>query len=54
MFVYLHFNFNVPPTRITDLVRNVPEKKINDMEQLPLSMILLLSSRFVLDQLYSK
>ena len=27
MFVYIHFN--VPPTRITDLVRNVSDEKIN-------------------------
>ena len=26
MFVYIHFN--VPPTRITDLVRNVSDEKI--------------------------
>ena len=26
--VYIHFNFNVPPTRITDLVRNVSDEKI--------------------------
>ena len=27
MFVYIHFN--VPPTRITDLVRNLSDEKIN-------------------------
>ena len=26
MFVYIHFN--VPPTRITDLVRNVSDEKV--------------------------
>ena len=26
MFVYIHFN--VPPTRITDLVRNISDEKI--------------------------
>ena len=30
MFVYIHFN--VPPIRITDLVRNVSDQKIVDME----------------------
>ena len=43
MFVYIHFN--VPPTRITDLVRIVSDEKI-DMEQSPLSMYLLLSTWF--------
>ena len=32
MFVYVHLNFNVPPIRITDLVRNVSEKRFIDME----------------------
>ena len=43
MFVYIHFN--VPPTRITDLVRNVQMKRFIDMEQSPLSMFLLSFSR---------
>ena len=30
MFVYIHFN--APPTRITDLVRNVQMKRFIDME----------------------
>ena len=30
MFVYIHFN--VPPTRMTDLVRNVSDKRFIDME----------------------
>ena len=52
MFVYIHFN--VPPTTITDLVRNVSDEKVYiDMEQLPLSMFLLLSTWFVFSQLYS-
>ena len=52
MFVYLHFN--VPPTRITDLVRNYQMKRfISDMEQSPLSMFLLLSPWFVFSQSYS-
>ena len=38
MFVYIHFN--VPPTRITDLVRYVSDERfIIDMEQSPLSII---------------
>ena len=41
-------HFNVPPTRITDLVRNVSDEKIIDMEQSPLSMFLLFSTWFVL------
>ena len=45
MFVYIHFN--VPPTRITDLVRNVQMKRFIDMEQSPLSMFLLLLTWFV-------
>ena len=46
MFVYIHFN--VPPTRITDLVRNVSDEKIYiDMEQSPLSMFFLFSTWFV-------
>ena len=32
MFVYIHFN--VPPTRITDLVRNVSDKKFLHMSHL--------------------
>ena len=51
MFVYIHFN--VPPTRITDLVRNVSDEKLSDMEQSPLSMLLLFSTWFVFSQLYS-
>ena len=39
MFVYIHFI--VPQTRITDLVRIVSDEKINDMEQSPVSMLLL-------------
>ena len=39
MFVYIHFN--VPPTRITNLVRNVSDERFIDMEQSPLSMFLL-------------
>ena len=42
MFVYIHFN--VPPTRITDLVRNVSDRRFIDMEQTHLSMFLLLST----------
>ena len=30
MFVYIHLN--VPPTRITDLVRNVSDERFTDME----------------------
>ena len=51
MFVYIHFN--VPLTRITDLVKNVYDEKVYDMEQSPLSMLLLLSTRFVFSQSYS-
>ena len=28
VFVFVHIDFNVPPTRITDLVRNVSDEKI--------------------------
>ena len=39
LFVYIHFN--LPPTRITNLVRNVSDEKIYfDMEQSRLSMVL--------------
>ena len=31
MFAYIHFN--VPPTRITDLVRNVSDERFIDMER---------------------
>ena len=27
-FMFVYINFNVPPTRITDLVRNVSDEKI--------------------------
>ena len=51
MFVYIHFN--VPPTKITDFVRNVSDKRFTiDMAQSPLSMFLPLSTRFVSSQLY--
>ena len=49
MFPYIHFN--VPPTKITDLVRNVSDEKI--WEQSGLSMFLLLSTWFVFSQVYS-
>ena len=45
MFVYIHFN--VPPTRITDLVRNVSDEKFT----LSAGMFLLLSTWFVFSQL---
>ena len=48
MFVYIHFN--VPPTRTTDLVRNVSDEKIIDMEPSPLSMLLLFPTWFVFSQ----
>ena len=48
MFAYIHFN--VPLTKITDLVRNVSDEK---MEQSRLSMFLLLSTWLVFSQLYS-
>ena len=54
MFVYIHFN--VPPTRITDSVRNVSDEKIysrGSIDTSPLSMFLLLSTLFVFSQLYS-
>ena len=53
MFVYMHFN--VPPTRITDLVRNVSDEKIYCYGTFTLSagMFLLLSTWFVFSQLYS-
>ena len=28
VFMFLYIHFNVPPTRITDLVRNVSDEKI--------------------------
>ena len=46
-FVFVYFHLNVPPIRITDLVRNVSNERLVDMELSPLSMILLLSSQFV-------
>ena len=51
MFVCIHFN--VPMTRITDLVRMYQMKRFIDMEQSPLSMFLLLSTWFVFSKLYS-
>ena len=53
MFVYIHFN--VPPTSITDLVRNVSDEKIHRYGTFILSagMFLLLSNWFVFSQLYS-
>ena len=53
MFVYIYFN--VPPTRITDLVRNVSDEKIYWYRKLTLSadMFLLSSTWFVFSQLYS-
>ena len=38
------FSFNVSLTKIRDLVRNVSHDKIIEMERLPLSMLLPLSS----------
>ena len=32
VFMFLYIHFNVPPTRITDLVRNVSDEKFIDME----------------------
>ena len=32
VFMSVYFHFNVPTTRITDLVRNVSDEKIYDME----------------------
>ena len=49
MFVCIHFN--VPLTRIADLVRNVSDEKI-DKEQSPLSMFLLSSTWLVFSQLF--
>ena len=51
MFVYIHFN--VPSTRITDLVRMYQIKIFINMEESPLFMFLLLSTWFVFSQLYS-
>ena len=51
MFVYIHFN--VPPTRITDWLEMYQMKRFIDMEQSPLSIILLFSAWFVFSQLYS-
>ena len=54
MFVYIHFN--VPPTRITDLVRNISDERFIEIEHslcLPVYMFLLLSTWFVFSQLYS-
>ena len=50
MFVYIHFN--VPPTRITDLVRHVSDEKIYWYGTFTLSagMFLLLSTWFVFSQ----
>ena len=54
MFVCIHFN--VPLTRITDLVRNVSDEKVYWYGTFTLSagMFLLLSSWFLFNQLYSK
>ena len=50
MFVYIHFN--APPTRITDLVKNVSDEKIYlyGTFTLSVSMFLLLSTWFVFSQ----
>ena len=32
VFMLVYINFNVPPTRIADLVRNVSDEKFIDME----------------------
>ena len=52
VFMFVSIHFNVPPTRITDLVRNVSDDfTFIDMEQSPLSILLLCSTWFVLSQL---
>ena len=53
MFVYIHFN--VPPTRITGLVRNVSDEKIYSHGTFTLStgMFLRLSTWYVFSQLNS-
>ena len=50
MFVYIHFN--VPPTRITDLVKNVSDEKLYGTFTLSAVMFLLLSTWFVFSQLH--
>ena len=50
MFVYIHFN--VPPTRITDLMRNVSDEKIYyRYRTVTFVYVLLLSTWFVFSQL---
>ena len=55
VFMFVYINFNAPPTRITDLVRNVSDEKIYSYGTFTLSasMFLLLSTWFVFSQLYS-
>ena len=36
VFTFVYIYFNVPPTRITDLVRNVLDERFIDMEHSPL------------------
>ena len=45
-FVYVYFHFNVPPNRITNLVANVTDEKIDRNGTFALFVFLLLSSCF--------
>ena len=53
VFIFVYIHVNVPPTRITDLVRNVSDEKIYLYGTVTLSMFLFLSIWFVFSQLYS-
>ena len=44
VFMLVHIHFNVPTTRITDLVRNVSDERFIDMEQSPLSVFAFINS----------
>ena len=53
VFVFVYIHFNVPPTRMTDLVRNVSDEKVYRHGTVTFVYVLLLSTWFVFSQLYS-